>query len=140
MVIKMKLLMFHAKEFWFSTFKKILEDVKDVKKEERIEEAEVIFIHTEKKDEERKNKVIRNAVKTIKWIVKKVNVSNIVLHPFVHLSNSKSSPEFAQEVIQTVKDKLTGSSLKIYETPFGYMNEFKIHVYGESLGKVFKDI
>ncbi|MBP2031256.1 hypothetical protein J2755_002219 [Methanohalophilus levihalophilus] len=43
----MKLLMFDTEDFWFETFEKNLETAEDMEKEEKIEDAAVIFIHVE---------------------------------------------------------------------------------------------
>jgi len=64
----MKMIMFNAEFFWFKTFSKTIENVEDINKEDRIENAAVVFIHVESDDEARKNKVIKNAVGNLKWI------------------------------------------------------------------------
>lgn len=136
----MKLLMFHVNEFWFKTFSKTLDNVDKIDKEETIGKSLVIFIHVEKEDEERKDKVIKKALENIKWLAKKVETEEIVLQPFAHLSDSKSSPEFAQETIVEVKKSLEEHNFITRLTPYGYFLEFKIHVRGESLAKVFKSL
>lgn len=136
----MKMLMFDTEYFWFDTFSKTLESVEDIEKEEKIEYTAVVFIHVELEDEERKNKVVKSAVKTLKWYLNKVNKEKIVLHSFAHLSSSTSSPELAAEIVSEIKEKLENKGIEAYTTPFGYFSEFSIHVRGESLAKVFKDI
>jgi len=64
----MKMIMFNAEFFWFKTFSKTIENVEDINKEDRIENAAVVFIHVESDDEARKYKVIKNAVGNLKWI------------------------------------------------------------------------
>jgi Archaea-specific editing domain of threonyl-tRNA synthetase. len=56
------------------------------------------------------------------------------------LPESKSSIEFAEDILKTIKEKLTEKGLETSMTPFGYLLEFKIHVKGESLAKVWKSI
>lgn len=136
----MKLLMFHVNEFWYKTFSKTLDNVEKIEKEETIGESLVIFIQAEKADELQKDKIRKKAFENIKWLAKKVNVEEIILHSFGHLSESKSSPEFAQEMISEIKKSLEERSFKTRTTPFGYFLEFKIHVLGESLAKVFKSL
>jgi len=36
--------------------------------------------------------------------------------------------------------RLGDTGYEVSATPFGYLNEWKMHVAGESLAKVFKDI
>jgi hypothetical protein len=59
---------------------------------------------------------------------------------FGHLSASKASPEFTKELVDEVIGRLENTDYTVHTTPFGYLNEWKIHVAGESLAKVFKDI
>lgn len=136
----MKMLMFDTESFWFETFSKTLEHVEDQKAEEKIDAAAVIFMHVELEDEERKSKVMKTATKNLKWYLNKLNKNKIVLHSFAHLSSSTSSPEFAAELIHEIKEKLEEKNIEVHTTPFGYFSEFSIHVKGESLAKVFKEI
>ncbi|MDW7732912.1 MAG: threonyl-tRNA synthetase editing domain-containing protein [Methanolobus sp.] len=136
----MKLLLFDVEYFWFDTHCKTIETVGDVEIEEKMENTAVVFIHAEAEDEERKNKVIKSAVGNIKWYLNKVNKDKIVLHSFAHLSSSKSSPEFAMEAIVAIEEKLKNKGINVYSVPFGYLYQFAIHVKGESLAKVFKEI
>lgn len=134
----MKLLMFHVSEFWYKTYSKTLENVDNQEKEEKINEGIVVFIHIEKEDEERENKLREKAVDNIRWLLKKINTNTVVLHSFAHLSESKSSPEFAQKLIEGLKSSLEERHITTQVTPYGYFLEFKLHVLGESLAKVFK--
>ncbi|UGV41022.1 threonyl-tRNA synthetase editing domain-containing protein [Methanococcoides orientis] len=136
----MKMLMFDTEYFWFETFSKTLDHVDDAEREEKIEDTAVVFIHVEAEDELRKNKVVKSAVANLKWYLNKVNKKRIVLHSFAHLSSSKSSPEFAVEVILAIKEKLDSKGFDVHTTVFGYFSEFSIHVRGESMAKVFKEI
>lgn len=135
----MKLLMLFTKEWWYKTAYKTLEAVPDEEKEESIEGAVVIFFHCEAEDEEKYDGVVQKFVKNTKWLAGKFNVRNVVLHSFNHLSSSKSSPEFAAGLIEEVRLRLERAGYVVMQTPFGYFNEFRMHVVGDSLGKVFKE-
>ncbi len=135
----MKLLMFYTKEWWYKTASKTLEDAPDVEKEEGLENAVVIFFHCEAEDEGRYEGVVQKFAKNAKWIAGTFGTKNIVLHSFNHLSSSKSSPEFAQKLLGEVKQRLERTGYSVMATPFGYFNEFRMHVAGDSLAKVFKE-
>ena len=132
--------MLNTKEFWYKTFSKTIDTAEDNEKDEAITDSAVVFIHVEKEDEIRMDKIVAKAIGNITWLAKKLNRNKIVLHSFAHLSDSKSSPEFAEDVIKNIKDKLKNKNYETLVTPFGYFLEFKIHVLGESLAKVFKAI
>jgi hypothetical protein len=136
----MKLLMFQARRFWYRPFSKTLEQAEDVSGEEEVPEAAVIFVHAEAEDEQRRSKVLIKALKNIKWLANKRGLKNIVLHSFTHLADSKASPEFAHGFLEEVAGRLQQTGYKVWLTPFGYVCEWELAVYGESLAKVFKEI
>jgi hypothetical protein len=135
----MKLLMFSVHEWWYKTASKTLAHVPDIEKEESVENAVVIFFHSEAEDEGRRESVLQKFVKNTKWIAGKFDTKNVVLHSFNHLSSSKSSPEFAQGLMDEVIERLQRTGYQVMLTPFGYFNEFRMHVAGDSLAKVFKE-
>jgi hypothetical protein len=135
----MKLVMFYVHEWWYKTASKSLPDAPDVEKEESMQNAVVIFYHSEAEDAEKKDSVLQKFVKNTKWIAGKFNTKNVVLHSFNHLSISKSSPEFAKSLLDEAVERLERTGYTIMTTPFGYFNEFKMHVAGDSLAKVFKE-
>jgi hypothetical protein len=136
----MKLLMFQARRFWYRPFSKTLEQAEDASGEEEVPEAAVIFVHAEAEDEQRRSKVLTKALKNIKWLANKRGLKNIVLHSFTHLSDSKAPPEFAHDFLEEVAGRLRRVGYNVWLTPFGYVCEWELSVYGESLAKVFKEI
>ena len=135
----MKLLLFYAHKWWFKTASKSLIEVPDIQKEDFLENTVVVFYHAEKEDEEKGKGVLDKLVKNIKWLAGKFGTKNIVIHSFNHLSSSKASPEFSEQVIKQASGKLQNAGYTVMCTPYGYFNEFLIHVGGESLAKVFKE-
>ncbi len=135
----MKLVMFFVHEWWYKTASKSLPDMPDVEKEESMKNAAVIFYHSVAEDEEKKESILQKFVKNTKWIAGKFNTKNVVLHSFNHLSLSKSSPEFAKSLLDEVVERLKRTGYIVMTTPFGYFNEFRMHVAGDSLAKVYKE-
>ncbi|MBI4825536.1 MAG: hypothetical protein HY807_03840 [Nitrospirae bacterium] len=135
----MRLILYYAPSFWFKTYKKILDEVPDHNIEETVENTVVVFYQAEEEDSEKKSSVVSKFVKNVKWVAGKFDTKNIVLHSFSHLSMSKAAPELTNEIITDVKERLSRTGYAITETPFGYLNEWKLHVAGESLAKVFKE-
>jgi hypothetical protein len=135
----MKLLMFYTHEWWYRTASKSLPEVPDVEREESVKDAVAIFFHAEAEDEGKKDSVLQKFVKNTKWIAGKFGTKKVVLHSFNHLSLSKSSPDFAKTLLSEVTERLERTGYEVMSTPFGYFNEFKMHVAGDSLAKVFKE-
>lgn len=135
----MKLLLFYAHRWWFKTASKSLPGVPDVDMEDFLDNTVVIFFHAEADDEKKDKSVLDKLVKNIKWLAGKFGTKHAVIHPFNHLSSSKASPEFAEHIIQRAAEKLKNAGYTVLCTPFGYFNEFSIHVAGESIAKVYKE-
>ncbi|WP_022854300.1 threonyl-tRNA synthetase editing domain-containing protein [Thermodesulfatator atlanticus] len=136
----MKILMFYAPEFWWKPYQKVLPQAEEGFSETTVKNAVVVFYQVEEEDPAREKKVVEKLVKNIKWLARKFDTKNIVLHSFNHLSVSKASPEEGLALINKAKEKLLRAGFNLYETPFGWLNEWKMHVAGESLAKVFKDL
>jgi len=136
----MKLLLFYAQKWWFRTASKSLPEVADREIEDSIDNSVVVFFHAEKEDEEKGKSLLDKCVKNIKWLCGKFGTKNVVLHSFNHLSSSKSSPEFAQRLLDEITERLERTGYAVMRTPFGYFNEFSMHVAGDSLAKVFKEL
>ena len=137
---RMKLILFYAPSFWFKTYQKVLEHVPDQEVEANCQRAVVVFYHVENEDLERRGKVLTKFIKNIKWLAGKFDSKSVVLHSFNHLSSSKAPADFAEELVSDARQKLEQSGYLVTVTPFGYLNEWKLHVAGESLAKVFKEI
>lgn len=135
----MKLLLFYAHSFSYETAAKSLATVPDTKKGESVNDAAVIFFHVEEEDVEKRGKIVQKFVKNIKWLCGKFATKNVVLHSFNHLSGSKAEPDFSKGVLDEVTERLARTGFQVMVTPFGYFNEFSIHVAGDSLAKVFKE-
>ncbi|MBW2107856.1 MAG: threonyl-tRNA synthetase editing domain-containing protein [Deltaproteobacteria bacterium] len=136
----MKTLLFYAPSFWFKTFEKVLPEVDDIDEEQTCTEAVVVFYQVEQADVERRGKVLTKLVKNIKWLAGKFEAGHVVLHSFNHLSSSKAPAAFAQELVLDAVARLEHTGYRVTLTPFGYLNEWKLHVAGPSLAKVFKDL
>lgn len=130
----MKLLMFYTKSFWYKPYSP---DSPETEKTS-FENCLVIFIHVEEADKG-KSDVVDKVVGNIKWLANKNKTSTVVLHSFAHLSNNKSDPDTAYDIIQKISEKLK-KKLFTHLVPFGQFYEFSVHVLGSSLAKVFKDL
>ena len=75
-----------------------------------------------------------------KTFQKVLESKTVVLHSFNHLSGSKAGPEFAGPLIEEARERLERSGYTVGMTPFGYLNEWNLHVAGDSLAKVFKEL
>ena len=135
-----KIILFYSPSFWFKTYEKVLEQAPDQDTEAECRQAVVVFYQVEEGDPERRSKVLTKLIKNIKWLAGKFDSRTVVLHSFNHLSMSKAPAEFAEPLIEEAEKRLKESGYSVTVTPFGYLNEWKLHVAGESLAKVFKEL
>ncbi len=133
------MILFYAHSFYYRTWEKSLPHVEDINREEEVKNATVVFFQFEEKDVQNSSSVVKKTVKNIKWHAGKFSTRTVVLHSFNHLSTSKASPEDALAMLDSVVERLDRGGYNITVTPFGYFHEFKIHVGGESLAKVYKE-
>jgi len=136
----MKIIMFYTRSFWWKPHQKVLENTLLNPETQEVKDTVVVFYQVEAQDPKREKRVVEKLVKNIKWLARKFETKKIVLHSFNHLSLSKASPEEALSLIEKAKEKLKRGGFELYETPYGWLNEWKMHVAGESLAKVFKDL
>ena len=137
----MKLLLLHTHDYWLSPFERNAA----VETDENAaiiscRDAVVALIHVESIDEENPDKIATKGLKHIKWLCRKVGTEMVVLHSFAHLATSKAHPDTARKIIQSIANRLASAGFTVQITPFGFFNEFKMHVAGPSLAKVFIDI
>jgi hypothetical protein len=136
----MKLLMFLAPRFRYRPFVPASDKSGISDAEKCVCNAAVIFVHAEENDPDAGPRLVTKFVKNVKWIANKRDFTNIVLHSFTHLSESKSAPEFAESFLSRVSEKLSAAGYCVRLTPFGYSCEWELAVHGEPLAKVFKSL
>ena len=136
----MKLLMFLAKQFTFRPFEKTLPDAGDGGGEVQLTDAAVVFVHAEPQDETDAAGLETKFVKNVKWIAGKRELKNIALHSFTHLADASASPQFAETFLQGAAARLRNTGYSVTLTPFGWVCEWDLSVFGESLAKVRKSL
>ena len=136
----MKLLMFLAKQFTFRPFEKTLPEAGDGGGPIAVTEAAIIFVHAEPQDDADPSGLETRFVKNVKWIAGKRGFRNIALHSFTHLADASASPQFAEAFLQSAAARLRHTGYQVVLTPFGWVCEWELAVFGESLAKVFKSL
>lgn len=136
----MKILALHSDYINIEAKKKALKDAEEIK-EKTLSEKECLVVLTavEKIDENNTDFVSKQLVNEIKDISKQVKTKNIVLYPYVHLSNSPSSPKIALEILKKAENLLK-KTFKIKRAPFGWYKMFEIKVKGHPLSELSREI
>ncbi len=136
----MKILLLHCDYIKFKPLKKALKKIEDLKdkSEKKVDECLVVLSAVEKSDSDVK-KVVEELVKNVKDVGSQVNVKNVVLYPYAHLSSNLSSPEIAVKVLEGAENELK-KSFKVVRAPFGYYKEFELKVKGHPLSELSREI
>ncbi|MCX7670097.1 MAG: threonyl-tRNA synthetase editing domain-containing protein [Anaerolineae bacterium] len=134
----MKLLMFLARRFAFRPYERTLADADAAAAGAELSDAVVVFVHAEPQDEADAAGLETKFVKNVKWLAGKRGFKEVVLHSFTHLAEASASPQFAEAFLQGAADRLRRTGYRVTLTPFGWVCEWELAVYGESLAKVFK--
>ena len=137
----MKILTFHARRFRWQPYEQTLPDTGPAEPG-KASDAVVAFVHVEGKDlmPEREKSVFRQTLKHLKWVANKGGLRTIVLHSFTHLGGQSAAPEEARLFLERLAERLQKTGYTVYLTPFGWLCEWELHIYGYSMAKVWKDI
>ncbi len=127
-------------KFSYKPSLKVLEDAEETNETREFKDIQVAFIHVEKEDEENIKAVENKLLKNLKWIAKKNNTNQIILHSFAHLSESKAEADVTKKLFDKTEERLKNSGYEVYQTPFGYFLELNLNAPGFSLARVFKSI
>lgn len=136
----MKLLLLFVHDYWLRPFEASLADAIQAPAAVQTGPAVTALIHVEAHDPERQDKLVTKAIKNVKWLAGKFETRNVVLHSFAHLASSRAEPHQAEAILAAMRDRLEGADYSVHTTPFGWFNEFRLHVGGPSLAKVFVEL
>ncbi len=136
----MKMLMFLARQFAFRPFEQVLPEANAHAGPVTVTDAAIVFVHVEPHDEAGLTGLETKFVKNVKWIAGKRALRTVVLHSFTHLADASASPQFAEAFLQGAAVRLRQTGYHVVLTPFGWVCEWDLSVFGESLAKVFKSL
>lgn len=138
----MKLLLIHADFIEYEAKKRALKSAEETSEKGpvRVEEALVAFCSVEKRDEGAEKTIAEKSVKEILGVQAQVKAKNIVVYPFVHLSQQPSSPAAALSVVKGIEKGLLEKGLSVKRSPFGWYKAFDIKCKGHPLAELSRDI
>ncbi len=113
------------------------EELNDDLKEVSMEEALVVFLASEVGDSD---DVVFAMVKQIKEQMNRINCENIVVYPYVHLTDNPSNPSLALSLTLKTEDELKKLGYNTKRAPFGWYKSFELKVKGHPLSELSKRI
>jgi hypothetical protein len=137
----MKVLTMFVEEFSYTPSEKNLPDTETVTDGAVYKDSVLAFIHVEEQDEEHDVKSReKKLVNHLKWVCRKNNCQQIILHSFAHLSASKASAAFTQNLFNEAEARLKNAGFVTGQTPFGYFLDLKIEAPGYSLARIWAEL
>jgi len=132
----MRVLFWYCEHFNWTPAMKTLEDAPDAGSSEN-ENTVVAFVHIEPEDLNNgsaETKLVKNA----KWLARKWDVTDIILHSFTHLGEDKAEPEQARTLLNRAHERLAGAGYSVSQTPYGYFLNLDIKAPGHPLARIYK--
>lgn len=134
----MRVLFWFCEKFAWTPTLKTLEGAPDAGPDERTR-AVVAFIHVEPGDVEAGSSAETKLVKNAKWVARKWEVQEVILHSFTHLGEAKADPEQAKSLMDRAGERLSSAGYRAVQTPYGYFNDLSIEAPGHPLARIFKE-
>ncbi|MEM3615827.1 MAG: threonyl-tRNA synthetase editing domain-containing protein, partial [Candidatus Methanomethylicia archaeon] len=135
----MRILLIHAEKFWWKVTKPvripIRDELTDENREGNVDNSLIAFTCIEKLDESDMENKCMKAVDEIIEVSSRINVKNIVIYPYAHLSNQLGSLENTVKALRLIVQGLMEMGYQVKQSPFGYYKEFMIHCKGHPLSE-----
>src|SRR4030043_1791110 len=103
------------------------------KKENRIEEAVVLFVAIEEGDN---SSLVQKAIDDTRAFLGKQKTNRIMIYPFAHLSNVLSKPSEALKLIKDMETYAKQKGIETHRAPFGWNKQFTISIKGHPLAEM----
>ena len=133
----MRVLFWYCDRFDWQPAMKTLEQAPDAGPAENSNSV-VGFIHIEPDDVVEGSSAETKLVKNSKWLARKWDTKQIILHSFSHLGEAKADPEKARALLDRAAVRLVDSGYSVKQTPYGYFNDLYIQAPGHPLARIYK--
>ena len=134
----MRVLFWYCDHFNWKPAMKTLDHAPEADPAENINCA-VAFVHLEPKDTEPGASAETKLVKNAKWLARKWEITDIVLHSFTHLGEEKADPDQAKALLDRARERLEKAGYSTVQTPYGYFLDLLIQAPGQPLARVYKE-
>ena len=130
--------MIFCNRFAYKPAIKNLDNAEEITEGKVYEKVQTAFIQVEEHDMENPKSSEKKLLNFVKWVARKNECTDVVLHSFAHLSESKADPDFTKQLFDNVETRLENAGYKTVQTPFGYFLDLEVEAPGFSMARVFK--
>ena len=133
----MRMLQIHSDGFSYEAKRKALKNAEEVKeKSYKTEDSCLVnFIAAETTDAKNVNAAIKATSEMIANAADEIKEKNIIVYPWVHLTESPSKPSVALKLLKGVEKDLKERGFKVVRVPFGWYKAFELHCKGHPLAE-----
>jgi hypothetical protein len=128
-----RILSIHASRMWYHATRKTRMAESTEILDDEMQDCVVLFCCVEKLDERNPEHVIDSAKKNVMARIAKLNVRQVMIYPYAHLTSSLGSPDCALGILKGLEMSLRAESISVKRAPFGWYKEFEIHGKGHPL-------
>jgi threonyl-tRNA synthetase len=137
----LRIALVHSDFIEYEPKKKALKSAEEIKKElKRIEDCLVILTSVEKGDEDDFEGIADQGVAEIEAVAEQLGTKNVVLYPWVHLSDDPSRPDVGLRVIKAMEKTLLSKDYTVTRAPFGWYKAFDLKCKGHPLSELSRRI
>ncbi|NPE09069.1 MAG: threonine--tRNA ligase [Asgard group archaeon] len=137
----MRILTVHSDFIEFEPKRKAIKAAEEIEKKlSRVEECIVVLSSVESGDEDHFDEISKKAVTEVESVSEQVKTKNIVLYPWVHLSDKPSRPDVALRVLKNMEADLKKKGYTVTRAPFGWYKAFDIKCKGHPLSELSRTI
>lgn len=133
----MRMLQIHSDGFSYEAKRKALKNAEEAKEMSyKTEDSCLVnFIAAETTDAKNVNAAIKATSEMIANAADEVKEKNIIVYPWVHLTESPSKPSVALKLLKGVEKDLKERGFKVVRVPFGWYKAFELHCKGHPLAE-----
>jgi len=133
----MKVLLIHSDQFGYEPKKQAIKQAEPAPGGQfDTDQCLVVFSTVEKGDEINPEGVAREAAKEVLAVAKQLQEQNIVVYPWVHLSDTPSDPKTALHVLKELEQLLRKENMMVHRGPFGWYKAFRLFCKGHPLSEL----
>ena len=134
----MRVLYWYCQRFEWTPAMKTLDDAPEADPAD-LTNTIVAFVHIEPRDVLEDSSAETKLIKNAKWLARKWETLQIVLHSFTHLGEEKAEASEARKLLDRAQQRLQKSGYTIFQTPYGYFLNLTIDAPGHPLARIFKE-
>ena len=134
----MRILGIHTKRFRFESREKATDGAERIADDRHVvsidRECLVVFVSVEKDDATSPASVAAQLAADTQRRAEQLGVGTVVVYPYVHLTETPSTPRIALRVLDDVEARLS-ASLEVVRAPFGWYKAFDLECLGHPLSE-----